>query len=449
MMDISCDIFPMICKEREKLTSMHFNYQVDDRLPVRETVLYGLQWLLIVVPLVLILGQVGAALHDFQHPELQLLYLQKVFFTTGMTLLVQLLWGHKLPVIVGPASILLLGIIVNAGAPDAVYSAIALCGLLLSLLAAAGWLKRLSAFFTARIIGIVLLLISFTLLPTVLQFITAGPDFSFGKGVFAVGLVLAMLAGQKFLPGLLRNTIVVWALLAGSVLYYVLFQPSMPVLVTPASSMLMLQSVAPSVTFEWPVVLSFLFCFMALTANDLGSVQTTASLVGKTDGEQRTKRGLVFTGLGNVLAGVLGVIGPVNYSLSTGAILATGCASRYPLIVAAILLILLAFIPAVIQAFAFIPTVVVGALLFFMLCSQIAGGLGVLSTCLSPYRFETGIVIGVPILLGTCIAFLPAQLAATIPLLWRPLVTNGFVVGVTTAIFLERILLPKEKSSPQ
>ncbi|QJW48522.1 hypothetical protein HA075_24375 [bacterium BFN5] len=90
-------------------------------------------------------------------------------------------------------------------------------------------------------------------------------------------------------------------------------------------------------------------------------------------------------------------------------------------------------------------TIVVGSLLFYMLCAQIAGGLGVLSSTLVPYRFETGIVVGVPVLLGTCIAFLPSPIAASIPSLWRPLVTNGFVVGVTVAIILEKLLLPEIK----
>ncbi|GBG56679.1 purine permease [Sporomusaceae bacterium FL31] len=427
------------------MNQKQFKYQVDDVLPAKETFLYGLQWLLVLVPLVLILGQVGAGLHYPLHPQLQLLYLQKMFFSTGLVLILQLLWGHKLPVIVGPASILLLGIIVNAGATDAVYSSIALCGVLLACLAAGGILKWLTDFFTMRIIGIVLLLISFTLLPTVLHFITAAPDFSFGQGIFAVGLVLVMLAGQRFLPELLRSTIIVWALLAGSGAYYLFFEHPIPVQIEPVSIAAAWQSVGLVFAMDWSVFISFLFCFMALTANDLGSVQTTAVLLGRSDAAQRTKWGLVFTGLGNGLAGILGVLGPVNYSLSTGVILASGCASRYPLMAAAVAMMSLACIPAVLYAFSYIPSVVVGSLLFYMLCAQISGGLGVLSNTLVPYRFEFGIVVGVPVLLGTCIAFLPAPIGAAIPSLWRPLVTNGFVVGVTVAIILEKLLLPETR----
>lgn len=430
-----------------KLNKIYFKYSVDQPLPWKENSLYGLQWFMISAPLIIILGQVGAAVHYPDNPQLQLLYLQKVFFVTGATLLLQLLWGHKLPIIVGPAAVLLLGIIANSAGPDqtaAIYSTIALGGLALSILSAWGLMARLTALFTPLVTGIVLLLIAFTMLPTVLNFITAGPLFSFARGIFTVCLIFVLLAAQRILPELLRSTIIVWALLAGSLAYYGLFSPDLPVTAAPASLLSAWQSASLTLTIDWAVLISFLFCFIALTANDLGSIQTTAGLLGDTSGEKRTRRGLIFTGLGNMLAGAFGVLGPVNYSLSTGIILSSGCASRFPLLPAAAAMMVLACIPAVIQAFAYIPSIVIGALLFYMLCPQICGGLSVLGPYLVPFRYETGIVIGLPVLLGTCIAFLPAQAAQTIPLLWRPLFTNGFAVGVTAAIALERLLLTKK-----
>lgn len=429
------------------MDKMHFKYQIDQRLPWNENLLYGLQWLMISVPLIIILGQVGGTLHYPGQPQLQLFYLQKVFLVTGATLLLQLLWGHKLPVVVGPAAVLLIGIISNsAGADktDAIYSTIALCGLLLAVLSACGVMSRLTALFTPLITGVVLLLIAFTMLPTVLHFITAGPDFTFAHGMFAVCLIFVMLAAQRVLPELLRSTIIIWALLTGSIAYYLLFKPALPEAATPVSILSAWQSVSLSLTIDWAVLISFLFCFIALTANDLGSTQTIAGLLNAENPEKRTRRGLIFTGLGNILSGVFGVLGPVNYSLSSGVILSSGCASRHPLIPAAAAMVALACIPAVIQAFAYIPPIVVGALLFYMLCSQISGGLAVLGAYLVPFRYEAGIVIGMPVLLGTCIAFLPAQVAETIPLLWCPLFTNGFAVGVTAAIVLEKLLMPKK-----
>jgi xanthine/uracil permease len=122
---------------------------------------------------------------------------------------------------------------------------------------------------------------------------------------------------------------------------------------------------AANLSFDPVVVISFLFCFFTLTANDLGSIQSTANLLAVRDVEQRTNAGLVVTGLGNILAGCLGVIGPVNYSFSSGVIIASGCASRFPLAAAALGMIVLAFTPGIISVFSYIPAVVTGSLLFY------------------------------------------------------------------------------------
>ena len=45
---------------------------------------------------------------------------------TGISLLAQLFWGHRLPLLIGPATILLVGIAAGgAGSYGAIYTAIA------------------------------------------------------------------------------------------------------------------------------------------------------------------------------------------------------------------------------------------------------------------------------------------------------------------------------------
>ena len=76
-----------------------------------------------------------------------------------------------------------------------------------------------------------------------------------------------------------------------------------------------------------------------------------------------------------------------------------------------------------------------------MMCSQVAGGLGILAPDMASFRFNTGLIIGVPVMLGTVVAFMPASVALTIPAMLRPLLMNGFVVGVAAALIMEHILL--------
>jgi xanthine/uracil permease len=59
------------------------------------------------------------------------------------------------------------------------------------------------------------------------------------------------------------------------------------------------------------------------------------------------------------------------------------------------------------------------------------------------FQFTSGLIIGLPILLGTIIAFLPADIMNTFPIVLKPILGNGFVVGVATALILEHVIFRK------
>ena len=425
---------------------LNFKYSLDDRLPPRQLLLFGLQWFVLTAPFVVIIGKTIGSIQYPQQPELQLFYLQKLFLATGIAALVQLLWGHRLPLVVGPAAVMLIGIVASNSASassETIYFSIAAGGIIVSLLGGFGLLTKLASLFTARIIGVVLMLIAFTMLPTVLSLITSGPWFSAGQLLFAACLLAIMIAAQLMPAGLFKSTLIVWALLLGSLAYYIFVAP---VWASPENSVSAAgwTNLTIPTAFDSAVFTSFLFCYLALIANDVGSIQSTAKLLSVADADSRTQKGLIVTGFNNTLAGLLGVIGPVNYSLSPGIILSSGCASRYALLPSAAGMIVLGLVPAIINVFAYIPHAVIGVLLFYTMCSQISGSLAMLADSLKNYSFDTGLIIGVPVMAGTLIAFLPPQAAMLIPGLLRPLLSNGFVVGVVIAIILEHLLIRPE-----
>ncbi len=182
--------------------------------------------------------------------------------------------------------------------------------------------------------------------------------------------------------------------------------------------------------------------------NDLGSIQSLNEILKPPGQPQRISRGIFITGLANAVAGLLGVIGPVNFSLSPGVIASTGCASRMTLIPTAILLGLLAFSPAAIALVGSVPSVVIGSVLLFILCSQVGAGLSIIFESAEGFQFETGLIIGLPILLGTLIAFLPASVLHTFPVILRPILGNGFVVGIAAALVLEHGVFRPMKRAP-
>lgn len=405
-------------------------------------VLLGLQWFAIVVPVIVIIGKIAGDIHSSE-PGAQILYLQKMAFVMAVALILQVFWGHRLPLIIGPSTILLVGIVTSRECgPPAIYTAMIIGGGLLAFLSMTGLFGILRRLFTARVVACVLLLIAFTLLPTAMSLILKTPDrSSVPAGLsFAFGLLAATFVLHRCLKGVWKSTLIVWALMAGTALHLAVM-PGVPEAVPGAALFSgFLGDLTTELDFNPGVIVSFIICYMALSINDLGSIQSVNELL-KPGGEQRrVTRGIFLTGLANVASGFLGVIGPVNFSLSPGVISSTGCASRYTVVPAAGLLLVLSFSPATILLAGRVPALVVGSVFIYILCAQVAAGLSVVCESSGDYRFTDGLILGLPILLGTVIAFLPPEVLRSFPGMLRPVVGNGFVVGILAALFLEHVI---------
>ena len=93
---------------------MEFRYGLEDQPPLGESLLMGFQWCALMLPFLVILGKIAAAYH-LADPAYQTAYLQKMAFVIAIFLVLEILWGHRLPLIMGPSSVILIGIISSHG----------------------------------------------------------------------------------------------------------------------------------------------------------------------------------------------------------------------------------------------------------------------------------------------------------------------------------------------
>lgn len=418
---------------------MYFKYGLEDKPPILETLIFGLQWLAVTIPTIIIIGNVLGIL---QSEGAYITYLQNLLIMVGIILLVQVIWGHKLPLVIGPAAVLLIGILASIEQGiGAINSSIIIGGAVLALIAWSGLFKYVKKLFTPRVIMVILLLITFTLLPTILNLITTSNGSSpISNFIFAISLTLTVLIAHRVLKGLWKSTIPLWGMLSGSLAYYGIFQIKVPIN-TGLNSLALPSGLTHSLAVpDVGMVVAFLICFLALAINDLGSIQAVGSLLEADGMENRVKRGITLTGIGNVLAGILGVIGPVNYSMSPGVIAATGCASRLTLIPAAFLLLILAFSPLALGFISSIPAPVVGTILIYIMTVQMGAAFLLAIESKVFLTLDHGLVVGLPIIIGTVVAFLPGGVTSQLPLIIRPLIANGFVMGVLTVLMLEHVI---------
>ena len=419
-------------------------YELNDKPGILPMLMYGLQWWIVSLPCVVIMGIIVSQLHYTDVSE-QTFYLQKLFGVIGIAMIVQVLWGHRLPLIIGPASVLLIGILstVSSGI-SAVYTGIMVGGLILTILAYSGLLGRLQFVFTPRIVTVILILIAFTLTSVILKLVLGDAVRALFNMFFTLVMVLALVIGNKLLRGIWKSTTVLWGIVGGVLVYYGVF--GLPMLPSTGVEIILEQATVLNfpLNFEAGTILAFLFCYIALIVNELGSIQTVGHMSQADHMDRRTTRGVGIVGVVNMLSGLFGVIGPVDYSMSPGVISATGCASRYTLLPAGVGLILCAFFPSVVGMLVTIPGVVMGAILLYLMATQLAAGLQMLVREKAITDFDSGVVVGLPLMVALLLSFAPEKVLNLIPYLFKPIVGNGFVMGVITVLIMEHLIFKKK-----
>ena len=59
--------------------------------------------------------------------------------------------------------------------------------------------------------------------------------------------------------------------------------------------------------------------------------------------------------------------------------------------------------------------------------------------------FKDGMIIGIPIMFNIILSFAPQEAINAIPSLLRPIVGNGFVMGIIVILLLEHVLLKRSR----
>lgn len=413
---------------------MKLKYNVEDRLPIAQLMLYALQWFILAVAVVVTSVFVAQG-----SPADKLFFGQKMFMVMGLTGLVQVIWGHRLPLVVGPAAVLLVGVmsaLASNSDTNAIYSSIAIGGVLIMLVTFGGLIKHVQSLFTPRIVVVILLLIAFTLTPVIKNLVfpahASHQEHIFGL-IFALVGCPVMVVLNRVLSGVAKSLVIPIALVVGSVAYYAIFPLAE---FTPSSASIDGLFIS-EFRLDWGVVVAFVICYIALLINDIGSIESLGKMLQIDSMPQRLKRGVRITGLSNIVAGCLGILGPVNYSMSPGIIASTGCASRYALVPATLMLMLCSLSDKVIWTLTAIPNPVIGVILLFLMGTQLAASFEMLHTTQSVRSFGDGLTVGLPLMMAMLFQLMPRGI---MPQIIEPLLGNGFAMGVITVIVMEHVV---------
>lgn len=409
-------------------------YNVDDKLPFGAMALYGMQWFILAIAVVTTSVFVATGT-----PAEKLFFAQKLFAVMGVTGLVQVLFGHRLPIVAGPAAVLLVGVLsaIGSGASsNAIYSSIAVGGALLLLLSFGGLLPYVQRLFSARSVIVILMLIALTLAPVIRDLIfparASSEEHTFGLIFTFIALPLMVLMNGR-LRGVAKSLTIPITLALGSVAYGVCFGYELNTATSASLSTLFISGFE----FDLGVMIAFIICYIALLINDIGSVESLGAMLGSDKMEDRLNRGIRLTGAMNIVAGALGVLGPVNFSMSPGVIASTRCSSRYALIPSTLLLIVCALSPDLIALLTAMPNTVIGVILLFLMGTQLAASFEMMHSTRAIASFSEALNVGLPLMVAMLCQLMPRGI---VPSVIEPLICNGFAMGVITTLLMEHVI---------
>jgi len=424
-----------------------FLYSLDECPPLWRTLIYGLQWALIMFPALVIIASIAAEVLNLSVEE-RVSFFQKILLLSGGFTFLQTMIGHRYPLQEGPATALLLTFVVLAPQGlGAIQGGLLFGGLVLLAVGSFRWMRRLGSYFTPNVVGVILMLIAFTLVPFLLpRLIGVTHEHPYGEaGVFGAALALilliAMLANR--LGGFLRSTAVILGIVIGSVGFW--FWGRMDLRPVQEASWLSLPGGLwmGMPRFSVPAVVSSALAYLAVAVNSLGSIHGVGGVVGAERIAERVDRGLALTGLAGVAASVLGVVGTVSYSTSPGVILVTRVASRHAQAMCGLVLLVAAFVPRLSALFAAVPPTVVGSALCVALGSQVGAGITAITAGGRSLVARDYLVVGLPVMIGTLVAAVPPVFLAQFPAWLGTILGNGLVLGIILVLLLEHVLMRK------
>jgi len=416
-------------------------YNLDDHPPLRHALLYGVQWAMIMFPGLIIAASLSVG--SFPSGSLDKVYfLQMTLLTSGLFTFFQTLWGHRYPLLEGPSTALMLAFILVAplGLPT-IQGGMILGAALLILTVLSKQLDRVTVFFTPNVIGVILMLVSLGLIRPLIGFMTGGSSTEGSVFLISVFLVLMIAGLSHWLTGFWKTVSILVGMILGSLLFYVLGRLPFGELTSSPWLSFSLLKLPSSPGFHWQAVIAFACAYLAVMVNSLGSLQGIAVITDEQRLRSSIGRGLMFNGLAGICCGIFGVVGTVSFSMSPGVVLVLRVASRYAVGYCGLLLLAAAFFPKLAALLSLVPAPVVGAALCVGLGGQI--GIGISTIASKPLTSRDYFVVGIPLLLGTLVGFLPQTLFNALPGSLQIFVANSLITGIFLVLILEHLLLRK------
>lgn len=417
------------------------------------TFLAGIQWLFfifantVVIPL-----SVGAAFA--LPPEEITASLQRSFVYTGIACILQVLLGHRYPILEGQSGLwwgVILSLTASASASSldlaqlggSLAIGIVLSGATIMVLSFFGFATFLRKIFTPITMSVYLLLLSVQLIQIFFKgMLGLSADGHINIPVSLLSIFLVLLVALLHLKG--SKTVSNFSILIGILVGWVLYELFLPAADRPPA-VAAVESASLFTLFPWGspsllggVIATAFLTGMVNTTNTVASLRGAEHVFDSVSHNRQYRGSLLVSGANTVVAGLFGLVPYCPYTSSLGFLQTTRILERAPFVLGSILFILLGVFEPLGSFLASMPVSIGYAVLFVAYLQLFGSALrnidGISFNPKTIYR------LAAPCLFGIAVLNIPVAAFSSLPALARPLLGNGLLLGVILSVFMENLI---------
>jgi len=415
-------------------------------LPVPKLAVYGFQHVLafyagaVIVP-ILLASAIGLSTEQLIH------LINADLFTCGIASIIQAagFWkiGVRLPLLQGVtftavSPMIAIGLAAGGGTEGLlhIYGAVIVAGLFTLFLAP--YFSRLIRFFPPVVTGSVITIIGIALLPVAALDVVGGgsnPQPTNGQHLaYAIGTLVLIVLMQRFFRGFLATVAVLAGLVVGTLVAWALGDATFSAV--GGSPWL---GVTTPFYFGWPkfavaAIISMIVVMVITAVETTGDVFATGEIVDKRITRDDIARALRADGLATTIGGILNSFPYTCFAENVGLVRLTRIKSRWVVVAAGVIMIVLGVLPKVAAIVAGIPPPVLGGAALAMFATVAVVGIQTLSR-VDFHDHRNVVIVATSVGLALLVTAQPDVAKAVPP--WAQIVLgSGITIGSLTAILL-------------
>lgn len=350
--------------------------------------------------------------------------------------------GYLCPFSCGPAYLGASILAGKTGGLSLVFGLTTLSGVFESIMSR--FIKRLRVLFPPEVTGLVVAMVGIELIGLAVPRFVGAQGGGHGRSLLVALITLAvMVAPTVWSKGRLRLYPILLGLLAGYTASagMNILNPQQFHLVNSAPWMSLPGRVpGGGWAIRWSLVVPFLIASVSSILKTVGDL-TLCEKINDADWKRTEMKpvsgGILAGALCTTAAGLGGGLGQSTFSSNVGLSMATGATSRSIALPIGAILVLLAFFPKLAALFAAIPQPVMGAVLVYVACFMILGGMQVLTSRMLDVRKT--FVIGIALVFGLSVEMVPG-LYRDVPVFIQPLFASSLSLSTVLVVLLNLMM---------